>query len=517
MFVSHLILSITLSIYFILLDFIYKIKFKNYIEYHKKLRKDFLALFIINFNILLIPDYTIQMSIYIFCFFMVFVQHFHYAFFRSYLMPYEIILFFIEGNEIVDTLKNTIRYMFFSIVLFIVSILVVYIILNTMSDEMLNSKYALEIFCVLFVIGIIFIGKDKKNKFLPQRYFSSFRNTYNVIALFLIQELPNLLLKNKVNFKPYIIEKNNLELPQTVIIVMGESLSYKRMSLYGYEMSTTPNLETRVSDNFLFTRGFSSATVTKTSVVDFFNIRREPENIDMLSSQKTNLFKLAKQQGYKTHYVTTQKINIMGNYIGDCDVVLSEKDLKGEDKLYDEVLIDYLDSINFNEKNFIVLHQRNSHSPYEENVPDRFYKYDYKNSDFHTYMLNSYMNSVLYTDYLLNKLFNKVDNLDREAIVFVTSDHGEMLGFNDENGAYGHTSLDYEVAKVPLMIYKNSLYKNDISIQNIVSHYQFSKLIAKSIGWIINNPNEDDTYFINGTDIRGKHGFLKYSEKNLNL
>jgi len=513
MFVNF-IFSLGMTSFFLLVDFIYKLKFHNYIEYHKKLLKDALVLFIVNFLILLIVDTNTKMIIYSICFFMIFIQQFHYAFFRSYLMPYEIVLFFIEGDEIIETLKNTLKYMMLSILILVFSILIVYIILYKIEVQTISFKYALEIFLIILTLGIVIIGKDKKNKFLPQRYFSSLRNTYNTLSLFIMQELPNLFKENRKYFKPYNINKTNRKIPNTLIVVMGESLSYKRMSLYGYEYVTTPNLEQKVgNENFIFARGFSSATVTKTSVVEFFNIRREPENIEPITSQKTNLFRLAKQQGYKTHYITTQKINIMGNYIGECDIVLSDKDLKKGDKLYDEVLIDYLDSINFNEKNFIVLHQRNSHSPYEENIPDTFCKYNYKQKDFHKYMVNSYMNSVLYTDYLFSKLFDKVDRLDKDAIVFITSDHGEMLGFEDEKGCYGHTVLDYEVVKVPLMIYKNNNFKSSINLDGIISHYHFAKLIAKYIGYDIDNPNEDGNLFINGTDIRAKHGFLQYTYK----
>jgi glucan phosphoethanolaminetransferase (alkaline phosphatase superfamily) len=430
-------------------------------------------------------------------------------------MPYEIVLFFIEGEEIIDTLKNTIRYMYLSILIFIFSLSSFYFVIYHLHLDLLHHAYAAKFLLFVVIIGIVLIGKDKKNKFIPQRYFSSLRNTYNVFSLFLIKELPNIFKNNTQKFMKYKINRSTTNTPQTVIIVMGESLSYKRMSLYGYDKSTTPLMDRRKTDeNFFFTKGISSATVTKTSVVEFFNIRREPENIEVILNQKTNLFNLAKEQGYKTHYITTQKINIMGNYVGSCDVVLSDKAFNSEGKLYDEVLIDYLESINFDEKNFIVLHQRNSHSPYEDNVPEEFYKYDYQQKDFHKYMVNSYLNSVLYTDYLYDKLFKKIDSLDKEAILFITSDHGEMLGFDDEKGRYGHTVLDHEVVKVPIIAYKNRLSQADIGLDAICNHYQFSKKIATIIGYEIDNPNEDDTFYVNGTDIRGKHGFLKYTVKD---
>ena len=517
---SNIFIGLFISLYFVGIDFVYKIKFPNYIQLHKKLLKDIVVLLGVNIIIVSIPDKELQYIIYSICIFMIFIQQFHYSFFRSYIMPYEITLFFVEGEEIIETLKNTIKYMYLSIALFILSLFVLYLTIFKLPLPLVGYEYADKLLLCLVIVGIFLIGKDKKNKFMPQRYFSSLRNTYNVFSLFLLKELPNIFKSNKQKYTKYQVNKVSDNTPQTIIVVMGESLSSKRMSLYGYDKSTTPCLDARKNDNnFSFTQGLSSATVTKTSVVEFFNIRREPDNIEMILNQKTNLFNLAKAQGYKTHYITTQKINIMGNYIGNCDVVLSDKDFKYEDKLYDEVLIEYLDNINFDEKNFIVLHQRNSHSPYEDNVPKQFYKYDFQQKDFHQYMVNSYLNSVLYTDYLYDKLLNKIDNINQEAIVFITSDHGEMLGFDDEQGRYGHTVLDYEVAKVPMMVYKNSLCKiNNINLNNIYNHYQFSKKIAELMGYTIKNPNEDGSFYLNGTDIRGKHGFLRYIiEDNFNI
>jgi glucan phosphoethanolaminetransferase (alkaline phosphatase superfamily) len=489
-------------------DYVFKLKYPNFINFSKKTIKDFFAIFLINLLISFIPDINTKFIIYTVIFFLIFLQYAHYAFFRTYIMPYEIILFFQETDEIFLTLKNTLKYMLYPFFIFIFSSTLTYILLH-LKIPLITYKYAFFVFIFLMLLGIIIIGLKHELRFTPRVYFTSFKNIFYTFAKFLFQELPKVFKKEKISFAPYIIKQKDTNLPKNIIVVMGESLSSKRMSLFGYPHKTTPNLD-KLKDKLLFKEIFSSATVTKTSVVEFFNIRREPQNIEMLITQKTNLFKLAKNKGYKTHYVTTQKINIMDNYIGDCDIVLSDKDFN---KKYDEVLIEYLKKIDFNKKNFIVLHQRNSHSPYEDNVPPRFYKYDFKQKDFHTYMLNSYLNSVLYTDYLLGELINFAEKLEN-TLVFITSDHGEMLGFDDEKNKYGHTILDFEVLKVPLIIYHNTNLNIDIS--NIISHYQSAKLLAEILGYEIINPNEDGTFFANGTHIRGEHGFLKYDIKDYN-
>jgi len=73
-------------------------------------------------------------------------------------------------------------------------------------------------------------------------------------------------------------------------------------------------------------------------------------------------------------------------------------------------------------------------------------------------MYNSYDNSILYTDYVLNKIITKLDSFHIPYVFIYTSDHGESLG---ENGRVFHgmppgVSLPYEQAHIPLLV-KSSL------------------------------------------------------------
>ena len=336
-------------------------------------------------------------------------------------------------------------------------------------------------------------------------------NVYNAISLFMGKELPKYFMHQKriVSFKPYSVRDNNITTPQTVIVVMGESLSYKHMHLFNtVEEKTTPYLDSFRNDpQFVYKKGYASGVTTLMAVPTFFLLKREPENTLLMGLQNTNLLKLAKKHGYIVHYITTQKLNIMASYDADADFV---KHLNGKD----EKLIEYLKKVDFTKKNFIVLHQRNSHSPYENSTPKRFYKYPYKDMDYHTYMLNSYRNSILYTDFILGQLIQKVRELP-DSIVFITSDHGEMMGLKEEDGRYGHVFLSKEVAKVPIMIYDNTNRKRIQHFYEKLScydHYTLGKVIANTLGFSIRNPNENGTYYIQGAlAIDGSDGFLTYT------
>lgn len=70
-------------------------------------------------------------------------------------------------------------------------------------------------------------------------------------------------------------------------------------------------------------------------------------------------------------------------------------------------------------------------------------------------VINAYDNTILYTDYVISKLYTALENAPTEnkALLYI-SDHGESLG---ENGVYLH-GLPYAVApevqkQVPMQLY----------------------------------------------------------------
>jgi len=92
-----------------------------------------------------------------------------------------------------------------------------------------------------------------------------------------------------------------------------------------------------------------------------------------------------------------------------------------------------------------------------------------------------------------------------------------MLGTKEEKGRFGHSYLGKEDAKVPMIIYQNPLSKAEtgsIDLSKVISHYQFGKLIAHTLGYNIINPNENGDFYINGVDISGSQGYITYHQKD---
>ncbi len=482
---------------------------KNFFVFDTSIIKELAAIYLLSFLILAVRAYWLRLLFALFIATLSFVQLFHFSYFHSYLMPYEIGLAD-QIPEMLDTLSDVIRYTYLPVALFLLQIAALAIFLK--KAQALRIKYMPLLIALLLLIGPLSALKRKRAYiYLPKATSFSFKNTFNALSWYLAKEAFGKEAP-KPHFAPYRVTKISRALPHTVIVVMGESLSAKRMSLFGYPKESTPYLDTlKNAPNFRYTWGYSAGVTTDVSVPTFFTLKREPQNIEPLIKPDTNLLSMAKQRGYTTHYITTQNLFVIGGVLAD--FADTTKVLKG----YDELLVDYLNKVDYNKTNFIILHQRNSHSPYEKYTPPRFYHFPFKGLPYKEYMLGSYLNSVRYTDYLLRQIFAKADKLPGCSVVFFTSDHGEMMGDKDEGGRFGHVYLGFEDAKVPMLIYFSkscpTQITHDLNLSGVISHYQFGKIVAKSLGYAITNPNEDGSYYINGVGIAGEKGFLRYKKK----
>lgn len=431
-----------------------------------------------------------------------FSQVVFFIFFHSYIQYYHIQLLFTEYSDIIDALS-------FGLISHIVIIIIFIFLIIVFINMYINRKFKFQTykqinrFFYILLISLPIMTAIKPKIFLVTPIHFSYINTIFSLS-FAIKE--NLKFKIKGDFKSYIIERSN-EGEQNIIVIMGESLSSKRMGLFGYRLtnqSNTPNLDRLKNNlNFFYAQAISSGVNTPVSILSFFNIKREPENMELIYSEKTNLLKLAKDNGYKTFWFSTQEEgSSISTILKYAETIKVRKDYIKP--VFDDMLLEDLKKIDFSKKNFIVLHFRANHSPYAKYIRDEFNNIDYSDMDYHTYKISSYNQSILYIDTVLNDIFNYLK--DKKFTLYFTSDHGERLGYVDDDFKYGHSQLNYEVAKVPFIIYSD---KEIQFTHKLYTHYEIGKLIARNMGYNIINPNDNNkTYYINGVNINGEAGFL---------
>lgn len=297
-----------------------------------------------------------------------------------------------------------------------------------------------------------------------------------------------------------------------IVVVLGESLSPHHMSLFGYERPTTPYLLSQETDpNFFHTIALSGGVSTDISVAFLLNMGFAEAGALKASQGKHCVFKLAKEMNYTTHFISSQSAEQL-RYIAPFLCASSLDDYKSLEDVSpetvdhqaadDKVLLPYLEKVlSFDSKQFVIVHQRGSHGPWERRSLKKNRKFPHDNKVGH------YDNSVVEFDLFMQQLFELLAKNKKKTLVLYLSDHGEALG---QDGRWGHGQLIRPAFEIPLLIhsFNGELPPRTRMIPKYLPHYNISLYLAEVIGYAANQdftePVKD--YVIFGNDIDGFAG-----------
>jgi len=501
---EHILFAVILSSILILIDFGTNLFFHNFYIESSKFTLQEIA---ITFFLSLLISYSSKVLRYFFSLLLILfslIEIIYFSFFRGLIQPYHFRVVFSEADDILDSLYSVMPIVIASIFIFIISL---FLIIKLSKKIKRGYRY------INYLLIFIFLSLPIVSYFKPYSLSISPLNFSYLNMLYALSIATKNLFytpKNK-KFKPYIIKKRESK-EQNIIVIMGESLSYKRMNIFGYDKNNTTNLNIlKDNPNFFYTKAVSSGVNTPVSIVSFFTLKREPTNISILETPKTNLLKLANENGYNTAWFSMQDEGMsISSVLKYAKKIKLRKDYSKEN--YDNNLLEELKDINWSKKNFIVLHFRANHSPYEKYIPPKFKESKYNRLDYFKYKVDSYNDSIKYVDSLLYKIYRYMLDTNLDFKIYFTSDHGERLGYSDDHFKYGHSELDLEVAKVPFLVFSN----RKVSLKKeLTNHYKIGKIILNDLGYTLQNSNNDKThYYINGLNIAGRAGFLEYTLDN---
>ena len=257
----------------------------------------------------------------------------------------------------------------------------------------------------------------------------------------------------------------------TIVLVIGESATRNYMSAFtDMADNTTPWLKKNKDNSqfILFHNAYSCAWNTVPALehaltdADFYN--------NLAFNKAVSIIDIAKKAGYKTYWFSNQ------GTIGSADTPITLvaetadvsrwtcEDTSATSIQYDEVLLKYLKEVNPQEKNFIILHLMGSHIDYNNRYPEAFQKWTDPGE---TGRLADYKNSVLYTDYVLERFFMQTkQDLPLNAFVYC-SDHG-----TDPNRRRDPDESGFVVLRIPMFVYLSEQYisKNPEEYANLTAH-----------------------------------------------
>lgn len=441
-------------------------------------------------------------------------QFLHFTYFGTLVSPHEVVFLFREWDEIWLTLQAILPYVAYPLVIVLACAGAAWWLWRASRPHVLALPIVAPVLLLLLLAILPWRAYHGAHSqaFYPNPKAYSIQNTLYAASYFVGTALRPEAAVAGPDFQPYRVERVSTATPPTIVLVMGESLSHSHMSLFGYGRETTPRLDALRDDPaFVAHKAVAGGISTKVSLPTFFNIQREPGHIEHLMRYGSNLFKLAKESGLATHFISAQTANLAtysGSEFADQFVTVEEMgDLYEQKK--DGVLLHYLERMDLTRPGFIVLHQRNSHGPYEKSSLREFDAWPVPaDADRHTYTVNTYDNSIRYTDYLLDTLIKDLRTRTRGPVyLFMTADHAEMMG---EGGKYGHNMLEPDVVRVPFLFYAirgDAKVVERIRAMQAPTHYDIGLEIARLLGYRIDNPNATPgRYYVNGLDLAARLG-----------
>jgi glucan phosphoethanolaminetransferase (alkaline phosphatase superfamily) len=447
------------------------------------------------------------------------IQVLYFQYFGEYTQPIAFIQFFNNIFEVTESFIPEMDKMIFPI---IISAFFGFLIIKVSSKfdrKLLSFRFSsyLIVFGIFANLIMTFSYINNSNgkmyhwqakALYPNKHDLSLFNFNKSLNYLLVGIIPQKIFGSKLDFPKINPPSNKKDSDKNIVLIIGESLRYDRLSLFGYGKPTTPLLDslekTDLIDNKII---YSGGTMTKTAVATILNRLKYP-GMQQVVEKDNNLFYLAKNNGFKTHFISAQKeqhldilesllgIKMIDNFMSRSNFDKNTNNFSG----YDKDLLIYLKNIDLKENNFIVLQQRGSHSPYKD-YPKSYNKLN-----------DNYDNTVLYTDGVLTEIFNYLkNNSPKETYFICVSDHGELLG---NNGRFGHGWLEPEIYKIPMIVGKiNSDENYDLS--EIDSHYDLSNYIVSLLGYEIDKEDgEFKEIIVNGSDLDGLAGYMKFTFKN---
>jgi heptose-I-phosphate ethanolaminephosphotransferase len=311
----------------------------------------------------------------------------------------------------------------------------------------------------------------------------------------IVYNLPYLILKSSIE---YAFESNKLGNYKTnstgdftnvlrplinedevYVVVLGESTSRAHFGLYNYYRATTPELtsikdQLSVYSNVISAHPHSITSITKLLTLGNYE---QPDKIG-----DGSIIQLANSAGFETIWLSNQRpIGVYESLVTKIALSSSRSNflttIQGvHNKVMDGALLPELETIladNSSSKKLIVIHLMGTHVNYANRYPEAFNIFtdtpisNYKsNKIFKT--INQYDNAVLYTDYVVSQIIQKVKSLNKKSFVLYFSDHGEEL-FKDYNMA-GHNEdiSTKDMYDVPFLLWQSEYFRDHMQLESVL-------------------------------------------------
>lgn len=329
------------------------------------------------------------------------------------------------------------------ILFFVVAILALHFILKRQRSIQPTKGFLIFVIPALLAMCLFFALEKIRPGSLVHRL------PYNaVLGLKHYYKKPTLQLNKEISELRF--KEDSLKL----VFVLGETVRADHLGINGYERNTTPLLAQK-TNIISFKNLHTNNTYTGASVPQILT----DEMLESKEASHTSIYSVVNKANFKTTWIGNQTLEKSFTPIvyTNSEVILVDK-YKSEysfNKELDEVMLAPLDSVlTLSSRQFTTLHMMGSHWWYENRYTEKHREFrpvidsKYVPSLSSEQMINSYDNTILYLDFFLAEIIDRLEKEEEPSLLFYISDHGEHLG---ENGKWLHAQAG-DVAKNPAYI-----------------------------------------------------------------
>lgn len=261
-----------------------------------------------------------------------------------------------------------------------------------------------------------------------------------------------------------------------IVFIIGESTTKNHMSLYGYYLDTTPNLNKLYAENKLIRFNDVVSPYAHTAPVlqslltfknyenkrNWMNCNNLPDMVNLANYHTAWISNKEPKSIYRnTGTMFSERCN--ASYFNEHEEDGGGSILTGGLKLDGHLLAEIQKVADRTiEKNFTIIHLMGTHWLYEDRYPRQFEKFtgqDIRQGDEvdEKEIVAQYDNAVLYNDYVINEIIKIYE--DKESIVIYLPDHGEEV--YDFRSFAGHTAEKDSryMLEVPLLVWASEKFR----------------------------------------------------------
>lgn len=263
-----------------------------------------------------------------------------------------------------------------------------------------------------------------------------------------------------------------------VVFVIGETTRWDHMGLFGYARNTTPLLAQE--PNLIALRGTSCDTATKLSLRCMFVRENGTEDDNQRTLKERNVFSVMRKLGFTSELFGMQSeawfYSSMDANSYEIREIIASAYAHSKRPIDDMLLVDQLEKsiTKYHQgKHLVVLHTKGSHHMYSQRYTREFARFtpecmDIDDTCTKEQLINSFDNSVLYIDYMLKNVFDKLR--DKNALVFYVPDHGESIEENRHFHATPKEMAPPEQFRIPFMVWASNKFIAQPQNQQLVAN-----------------------------------------------